>query len=88
MAPITVCISDDDFSFFPTLIDPTEFETPGDICNYVRKRLVRTLRAVQLEVLAERAARLNLHAHGAETIEQLLEQLDGERKIFVCSHSH
>lgn len=85
---ITVCISDELFSFFPTLLDPNEFRSPQDICTFVRRRLVETLHVVRLDALAERAAALRLHTHGAETIQELIAQAGDSRKVYLCSDPH
>jgi|TARA_B110000037_G_scaffold4340_1_gene4724 hypothetical protein len=82
--PRKCCISDDLFSGFEIIIDLDYYDSLGEIVDYVKSHLIKSLNKINLEFVAEKAKKKIFHIHD-RTIGQILIN-ENDSTIWICGH--
>lgn len=80
----TFIISDELFQGYQVVVDPSLFESIKALCEYVKNILKTVMIQNNLENIAKKVEKLELHIHNVMFIDQVQQSKDDI--IYLCNH--
>jgi len=80
-------ISDDLFWGYNMIVEVDKYKSFEELGILIKDDLIKMLKMNNLQILKEKAERMNLHNHGYETYEDMLKEVNKEATIiYLCGH--